>query len=227
MAIGAPLHGQQKFTLSGRVIDASTGAAISIAWIELAGTDQRLRTDAEGSFRLDLAGGRYSLIVRALGYGTATADMELRADSTLTIALQLRPLQLQRIEVRIDQPRRRTRPLPWSVRTVPRDQLVVSPAASPVDVLKQRSLITLPCSQSGGECVRYRNGLIEPLVCIDERTAAGGLAELRTWPSASLYRIEVHDGGRMIRVYTTWFMEQVQAGRMAPRAVPRNDTPQC
>jgi hypothetical protein len=94
--------------------------------------------------------------------------------------------------------------------------LVSSPAADPVEVLKSRFLQLFPC-HGRAECVRRRGALVLPLVCVDELRAFGGLAELRSYPAASLYRVELIDGGTHIRAYTTLFMERVRAGHIALR----------
>jgi hypothetical protein len=43
----------------------------------------------------------------------------------------------------------------------------------------------------------------------------------------SIYTLEVHDEGRMIRAYTTWFMDRVREGRMAIRSNLRTDVMAC
>jgi len=92
--------------------------------------------------------------------------------------------------------------------------------------LKQRAIQLHPCG-SGRECIRFRGTSVAPVVCIDERPASGGIAELRAYPKESLYRIEVHERGRMIRAYTMWFMGQVQAGRISMLTTLRVDGPHC
>jgi hypothetical protein len=185
-----------------------------------------LGADGNGWFALEPADGEHRLMVRGLGYRTAVFSLVVRADTTLTLVLEVEPVARGAISVDVsqlaDRLDRRTRALPWSVRVIGREELATSAAATPVDLLKQRRLQMIPCA-GGRECVRYRGGLIEPRVCIDDRAADGGLAESRTYAGASLYRLEIHDGGSMIRAYTNWYFEQVRLGRVTPPALLRAD----
>lgn len=225
--VGSPLRGQVTVRIEGSVVDSATGVPIAGAWLELAsGNVRRLGVDSVGTFTIELPSGSQKMVVHALGYATSLVLATVLSDTSLVIQLRPSPVVLNAIEVQAE--RRlslRARALPWSVRTLGRDEFMGSPAATPVDVLKSRLLQLLPCRD--GECVRWRGNLIPPVVCIDERQADGGLAELRTYAMSSLQIVEVHDRGRMIRAYTTWFMEQVQNGRMWIRPALRSDIAQC
>lgn len=216
----------QAARISGRVLDRTTEAPIPGAWLEISEGGRRTGVDSTGVFSLELRPGRYALAAHALGYASVTFTIALEADTSLVVQLDAAPLALAGIEVIVDRFARRNRALPWSVATVTHDELVNSAAANPVDVLRQRRVQFQPCRQ-GGDCVRWRGSVIVPVVCIDEMFAHGGVAELRTYPMASLYSIEVHDRGRMIRAYTTWFMDRVSAGDMALRAALRSDVAAC
>jgi hypothetical protein len=211
--------------IQGRVTDAATRQAISGAWIEIGGTDLRKDVDAQGAFALELSGGSHTLLAHAFGYRTAQVRIDLRADTTLSLLLQVEPLVMQGIAVQADRLTARSRALPWPVRSVAREELARSAAPTPVEALKERRLQLVPCPWGTMECVRHRNVPTPVLVCIDERVS--GLDELRTWPNHSLYKIEVHDRGRMVRAYTIRFMEQVLAGKRDFRHVLRTDDPSC
>ena len=222
----SPSQAQSNWTLRGQVLDSTALQPIHGAWIEFAGGAGRYVTDVQGRFQIKLPAGRQVLVVRALGYSSARLEASVTSDTTFKILLAIEPVALEAIQVQIDRISERLKPLPWRVHVMTHDQLKVSGAATPVDALKGRHLTTYPCG-NGAECIRYRNGLIEPLVCVDELAAISGLAELRTFSNASLQRIEVHDGGRIIRAYTTWFVDQLRAGRMNLKPALRIDRKEC
>jgi hypothetical protein len=218
---------QDQVTVYGRVRDAGSGAPIASAWIELPDVERRLAVDTAGAFSVTLDRGVHRLRVHALGYRSLHTELSLAGDTTVTFRLAVEPLALEGIEVQASRELvRRSRALPWRVRTVTRADLMNSAAATPVDVLTQRNIQLTPC-RGGGECVRWRGALVEPVVCIDEQRAFGGLAQLRTYPMQSFYSLEVHDSGRMIRAYTTWFMDRIREGRMAIRQSLRTDVMAC
>jgi hypothetical protein len=223
--IPALARGQVSVTISGRIVDSATRQGIPTAWIQFVDGARRLGVDATGAFRTTVAPGPHQVVVHALGYESARLRLDVRADTVITLTLQVQPLSLEGIAVHVDRMAMRARAVPWQVRTLSREDLLRSAAATPVDELAGRSLQLFPCR--GGECIRRRGGLVVPLVCIDERRAVGGLAELRTYPFASLYLIEVHDRGAMIRAYTTWFMDRVREGTLAIRSTLRTDRPDC
>jgi hypothetical protein len=218
---------QDQVTVRGRVRDSGSGAPIASAWIELPDVERRLGVDTAGAFLVILDRGVHRLSVHALGYRSLHTEISLAGDTTMTFTLAVEPLALEGIEVQASrQLVRRSRALPWRVRNVTRADLMNSAAATPVDVLTQRNIQLIPC-RGGAECVRWRGALVEPVVCIDEQQAFGGLAQLRTYPMQSFYSLEVHDSGRMVRAYTTWFMDRVREGKMAIRPSLRTDVMAC
>ena len=61
--------------------------------------------------------------------------------------------------------------------------------------------------------MRRRGEYVQPIVYIDERRAFG-LDELASYPMNDIYLVESYDGGRMVRVYTTWFMQRLARGNL-------------
>jgi len=99
MATTSPLVGSA--TVTGTVLDRSTGAAVSGASITLvpddtiAGTGSGLgsRTDAHGSFRIEpIVPGSYTLVVSARGYKTASETVHFAPS-------QLRNRQFQLVAI--------------------------------------------------------------------------------------------------------------------------------
>jgi hypothetical protein len=64
------------------------------------------------------------------------------------------------------------------------------------------------------ECFTIRGSPMRVSVWIDERP--GALDELTFYDPIDLARVEVFGGGRMIRVYTTWFMESAARRKYLP-----------
>jgi hypothetical protein len=215
--LAPPLVAAQEHVVRGQIIDRATRNGVAGAWAEVPALNHRFGADNLGTFTVRLPSGSHDVLVHAFGYRTAVYRLDLRADTLVAWELQAEPIELAAIQVQIDRLERRTRALPLSVRTVDRAELVSSPAADPVEVLKSRFLQLFPC-RDRAECVRRRGALVEPLVCVDELRAFGGLGELRSYPAGSLYRVELIDGGTQIRAYTTLFIERVQAGQIALRA---------
>jgi hypothetical protein len=54
---------------------------------------------------------------------------------------------------------------------------------------------------------------VQPVVYIDERRAFG-LEELEAYPTFDIYMVEAYDSGRMVRVYTNWFVQKLARGNM-------------
>lgn len=209
-----------------RVLDAGSNQPVATAWVEMAGGQRRLGADSTGLVIMSLIRGHHAFSVHALGYGSVTQALHAAGDTTLVVRLTIAPLSLEGLAVVADRFARRNRALPWNVGTVGHDELINSAAADPVDALRGRHVQLQPC-RGGGDCVRYRGSPVTPVVCIDDQVAQGGLAELRTYPMASLHSIEVHGRGRMVRAYTTWFMDRVASGDMALKAALRADQPTC
>lgn len=201
-----PLHAQQ-VRLTGRVVETASGTPIPMAWLDLVNDGRRIGVDSLGRFSVLLGRGTYVVGVHALGFASVQTALVVDADTALVFRLGPSPIELDAIEAVADRFELRTRPLQWAVRSISRAALASSRAKEPVDHLRGSLLQLYPCG--GSECVRYREVLVVPLVCIDDRIALGGLTELRSHPSASLHTIEVHARGRMVRAYTARFMESV------------------
>jgi hypothetical protein len=89
----------QQSTVSGRVVDAGSGDPVAGASVEL--QDRRpVLTSGDGRFRIgDVATGRHSLIVRALGWNDVESALVVRGDTTVVIEMERAPVQLDTIAV--------------------------------------------------------------------------------------------------------------------------------
>lgn len=86
----AQSYAQTGAVISGRVVDHSTKHPVADARVELAGSSQRATTGHEGDFRFSgLAAGTYQLRASRVGYATAAAQVDLKADEEHTLRLEL------------------------------------------------------------------------------------------------------------------------------------------
>lgn len=212
----------------GYVVDQSTQNPISGATVEFPELGKEVITNSNGAFAmLDLPRGRVAMRVRHLGFADYEEELDLTRESvTLTIALGARPIILEGITAKAysfaDQLRKRRRRTAVSVRAIERDRLSMTSAFDALDALFQAGLVhRAACLEpiAFDICVRARGRPVRPSVYIDERPAVAGLLELETYSPQELYSIEVYQGGRHIRAYTTWWVE-TQARRAEASLMP-------
>ena len=95
-----PASSQARVTVEGRVFDSISSMPVAGASVELAGVDSRL-TNLQGDFSFgDVPAGTYRLAVRLLGYRTHETQLVLRADTALTIVLEIDAVVLDSIRAR-------------------------------------------------------------------------------------------------------------------------------
>ncbi len=212
-------------TVVGVVVDSTTGKPLAGAVVYLG--NREILTDSAGRFTLArVADGALQLSASQLGYADRDLDIQVREGlGPLTIALAPDPVKLQAITVMTDRFKNRRNAVPISVRAFDRDVLLGSGEFNLQDFLEFRGgMIAHPCrggerslgggpfgatfgwtASGGGLCVLLRGQWIEPQVWIDERPAFGD--ELTAYAPADLFLVEVYGRGRMIRAYTTWWIE--------------------
>ncbi|MEN0048557.1 MAG: TonB-dependent receptor [Bacteroidota bacterium] len=89
-----------KFTISGRMTDASNGEDLIGATVVVADAESTgAMTNIYGFYSLTLEAGKYQLIYQYLGYQTQAVDVELKADMTLDIELATNARELQEVVV--------------------------------------------------------------------------------------------------------------------------------
>lgn len=200
----------------GYVVDRSTSQRISGATVEFPDLGRHVITNSDGAFALlDVPRGPVVVRVRHLGFADYDEEVDIaRETMTLTIALGARPVILEGITAHAysfgDRLKARRRRTGVSVRAIERDQLSLSTAGDALQALLDRALLRRAGCRGGGGldiCVWARGQSVLPTVYIDERRAFGGLTELETYRPEDLYAIEVYQGGRHVRAYTTWWIE--------------------
>lgn len=177
-------------TLLGRVVEASTGAPVTGARVQVVGTGREGITLESGRFRMDrLPSGVYAIRVHYLGYASGETSVELAAGGVteVGVALKVAPVPLPDLEVTVEAGapagklmgfyERRQRGLGQFITEAEIDRL---PAARTTDLLRRMRGIRVVCSSRGlTRCV--------PVVT----RAAGSLRGTRCTPQIYL------DGMRM------------------------------
>lgn len=176
-----PLAAQQSYTITGRVIDATSGAAIAGAQVALRGTGGGTTTNNTGaySFTIATAPGTYTVEVTFIGRETATREIQLGSQATVRvddIGLNERALALDALVVTGTAAPTARRAIGNAVSTVSATELQSTPATTIDQALQGRvsgALITSNTgTPGGGVSVRLRGtssitGGAEPLYIID------------------------------------------------------------
>lgn len=221
--------GSRTSAIFGYVVDQSTSQPITGATVEFPELARHVITNSNGAFAvLDVPRGRVAVRVRHLGFADYNEELEVTEDAvTVTIALGARPVILEGITARAysfgDRLRSRRRRAAVSVRAIERDRLSMSGARDALEALLYGAVLRRASCRGGDNpfdiCVRARGRSVRPTVYIDERPAVAGLSELELYRPDELYAIEVYQGGRHVRAYTTWWVES-QARRDQPALMP-------
>lgn len=205
--------------VEGRVLTAD-GAPLALASVEIASLDRRTMTNDEGRFRLQgVTAGSHPLIVGLMGYETVVVNVEVGSGAApVDIRLTPDPVMLQRITVTANRFERRMRGVPYSVRVMDKREVLGSAERDAAQFVSRRGgLIPAPCrTRAETDCVQVRGLSIQPRVYINDFPAVGGLAMLGVIPAEEVNRIEVIQGGYMIRVYTDEFMEWAAKNNYRP-----------
>lgn len=205
--------------VEGRVL-AADGAPLVLASVEIASLDRMTRTNDEGRFRLEgVTAGSHAVIVSLIGYETRVVTVEVGSGAApVEVRLTPDPVMLQRITVTANRFESRMRGVPYSVRVMDKREILGSAAPDAAHFVARRGgLIPVPCrSRAETDCVQVRGISIQPRVYINDFPATGGLAMLGVIPAEEISRVEVIQGGAMIRVYTDEFMEWAAKNNYRP-----------
>ncbi len=128
----------QTGVISGKVTNAGSGAPIEGAQIQASGAQRYgAISGADGSYRLvNLPDGTYTLVVRVIGYDTRTIT-DVRAGSTLDIALTPRPIQLNETVVTASRSRpEKALDAPASISVISSERIEATPAVTVTDHLR-------------------------------------------------------------------------------------------
>ena len=99
-AVGATPALAQTGTLSGRVLDAETGAVLSGVQVQVLGAGDAASagalTNAQGQYRIQVASGTYSVVARDIGYQQNRIDgVSVSGGGTTTLDFEMTSTQFQ------------------------------------------------------------------------------------------------------------------------------------
>ena len=206
--------------VSGRVVDATTGAAVEGAGVALArvrdgvvdSTRMEVVTDRAGMFRFGGVGaGGYELTVTHLAYGTFRERLTVEPDEeiALRVTLSAVAIVLEPVEVEaMSDETRRNRGLGRAQRRLTAEQLapversgehLVNALARLMPGIRVRSGRSQPgqilCIEFRDPATLVGGGCRAPLVIVDNVTQANGLVTLNTLPIANIQSIEALSPG--------------------------------
>jgi hypothetical protein len=198
-------------TVQARVTNESTGEIAPYVIVRLDNRDQA-STNAAGWFRFRrIPAGMHRLALEGFGWLPIEIDVDVARDTTLALTLKRDPVADRIIAVQVGKLAERVRSVGYSVRTIDRKEFLFSRAPTPVEIIQSRGGVNIEsCARSR---VRACVGGLAPIVYIDDRRTMCGLEVLTGYPNATIQRIEVIDRGKIIRIYTIWFIERMNEGR--------------
>jgi hypothetical protein len=200
-------------TLSGAVTDKTNGDIAPYVTVRLSNGDQA-STNAGGWFRFRrIPAGLHRVRFEGFGWQPTELEVDVARDTTVRVALERDAIAERIIATHVEKLAERVRSLGYPLRTLDRKEFLFSRAPTPVDVIQGRGgVLVETCRPSR---VRACIGGAPPIVYIDDRRTPCGLDVLAAYPNASIQRIEVIARGTIIRAYTIWFIERMNAGRAA------------
>ena len=98
LAVPAAAAAQTADTLTGHITDA-TGQPISAATVEITELGRRVATAPDGSFRLALPPGRYTVVIRRTGFAPVVRDVMVAGAARVDVALTPSPFRLEPVTV--------------------------------------------------------------------------------------------------------------------------------
>ena len=217
MSVPIQAHGQSRVTATGVVTDLNTGTPVNGALVEFPALRRQTLTDKQGRFVIpNVRSGRHNLAVSHLGFKMLVREVTVDGE-LMVVYLEPDPVTLKGISVQVDRLATRRQAVGVSVEAFQRSELLNNASTSASEFVRTRMMLR-PCPNGRGACVDRRGQTVPPVVYIDERRAFG-LEELEAYPTYDIYLVEAYEGGRMIRVYTTWFMQNLARNKVSLQSV--------
>lgn len=206
----APLAAQERVVVTGRVVDAASGAPLAAAILEVAGSDVGMLADRDGRFEFHLRPGSYGITVSRMGYETLLVTVEAagRSADLGTIALRADPVMLEALEVTVDRIERQRLSVAAPSRVFGIEELSNTAAFNAADFVKMRSGLSYTTTVRG-----------EPLrscVVVDDAPLPGGLRTLEIYQPRDFARINVYRRGAFVQAYTPAYLERLAKQKFHP-----------
>ncbi len=165
--------GQQKFTVSGYIKDASNGEALIGATIYVKSLATGATTNVYGFYSITLASGEYSVDISYIGFATQTLSVDLQENKRLDVELLAEGKQLQEVIISSEKDQEGVKALEMSTNRLDMKTILKIPTfLGEADVIK--SLLQLPGVSTVGEGAsgfNVRGGSVgQNLILLDEAT---------------------------------------------------------
>lgn len=210
--------------VTGRVVDARTGAPVSGAFVGLDPVEEGVFTDSLGTFRLPVPERpTYRVVAEQLGYSdvrvTVSAD---RATEPVEIAIEPDPVALEKLEVLGRRFTRERRSYAGAVASYDHEEMLAQRGQTAFDVaLRRAHLRPCPPSRHAEWCTLSRGELVPSRVYVDEIPVVwDGVNWLRDYDAREIYLMEVYSFGRVIRVLTRRGVDERPEQLAALRTLP-------
>ncbi|WP_040396961.1 TonB-dependent receptor [Cesiribacter andamanensis] len=196
------LQAQQRYTVSGYIRDADSGEELIGATVAVTGGGGLgATTNIYGYYALPLPAGTYTLRFQYLGYQTVERQLDLQADTRLTVALSPGEEQLQEVVITEQRPDANVTEVSMSREKLSVEAVRRVPALfGEVDVL--RTIQLLPGIQTAGEGTTglfVRGGAADQnLVLLDEATvynASHLFGFFSVFNPDAIKNLEIYKGG--------------------------------
>ncbi|MFP3948087.1 MAG: carboxypeptidase-like regulatory domain-containing protein [Longimicrobiales bacterium] len=226
LAADPPLQAQEAEdpAVTGRVLDARSGAPIRGAFVGLHPAHEGVLTDSTGHFRLPVSvSPPYDLVAEQLGYSDGRMTISAaEVDSGVELRIEPDPVALEELEVVTERYVRERNAYPGAVSAYDQDFMLSQPGQTAFDVAVRRARLR-PCAPASDEewCAVSRGQLVPARVYVDEIPVAwDGVNALRDYHAGEIYLLEVYGFGRVIRVLTRWGVEERPEQIAALRTLP-------
>lgn len=246
--IQAQEDAREGMTVTGRVVDARSGAPLDGAAVTVEGTALQTFTDADGRFSFrTVPAGEHVWVIDRLGYATWEQPFTAAPFDRLRIALMPKPVALENITVTVDRLEARRKQTTVSVHSVSREEVRSSVAVLAAELVESRApWAVTSCPVDLGATVYpldqehppNESSLVDPgqrvydptQLCIWYRGRVIKpsvclddrpitLVELAAYGAAEIFAIDFLGGpGPQIRLYTERFLEEGKTVR--PFTVP-------
>lgn len=239
---------QEHVTVTGQVVDATTGSPLDGAAITIQGTALRVFTNADGRFMFRaVPPGEHVWLIDRLGYADWEQPFSAAPFDQLRIGLMPKPVALENITVTVDRLEARREQAAISVHTVTPGEIRSSPSILAIELVESRgpwAVVQCPANlgatvyPSDQENPPDESTLVDPGqrtyvptdFCVRYRGRAIRpavclddrpitLVELLAYSSAEIHAMDFVGGARpQVRLYTEGFLEKGRPVR--PLTVP-------
>jgi hypothetical protein len=205
--------------VEGRVLSAANGQPLPMARVEIIDLRRVTITDETGAFHFErVANGEHPLRVSMVGHKPHSRPLVVGSATPIEVRLVDDAVLLAGLVVSANRFESRLNAVPYAVHAFDKREVLSSAASDAEQFVRSRvGLYEAPCRRATQiRCFRIRGAVVQPAVYIDDQPAPSGLDMLSSIDRSEINRVEIIQGGSMIRVYTDHFMEWAARTRYRP-----------